>query len=141
MTPRYFPHTPDDIAEMLAAVGADSVDALFAGIPRDCLFASPPDLPEPVGECELTRRLEALAARGGGEWKVYLGAGSQPHHIPALVPALAGRSEFLTSYTPYQPEMSQGTLQAIFEFQTLVSRLTGLPVTNASLYDGSTALA
>ena len=141
MTPRYFPHTPDDIAEMLAAVGADSVDALFAGIPRDCLFASPPDLPEPVGEWELTRRLEALAARGCGEWKVYLGAGSQPHHIPALVPALAGRSEFLTSYTPYQPEMSQGTLQAIFEFQTLVSRLTGLPVTNASLYDGSTALA
>ena len=141
MTIRYFPHTGADIREMLAAIGAESVDALFAAIPESCRMAAPPDLPGPIGEWELTSRLEAMAAEAGGDWRVFVGAGSQAHNIPAIVPYLAGRSEFLTSYTPYQPEMSQGTLQAIFEFQTLVSRLTGLPVSNASMYDGATAMA
>ena len=141
MTMRYFPHTGADVAEMLAAIGAESVDELFESVPASCRFDSPPDLPAPLGEWELSRRLEAMAAEGGGDWRVFLGAGSQAHHIPALVPALAGRSEFLTAYTPYQPEMSQGTLQAVFEFQTLIARLVGLPVANASLYDGATAMA
>ena len=141
MTMRYFPHTDADIGEMLAAVGAESVDDLFAAVPADCRRQKPLDLPGPLGEWELTSRLEDMAAAGGGDWRVFVNAGSQAHHIPALVPALAGRSEFLTAYTPYQPEMSQGTLQAIFEFQTLIARLTGLDVANASMYDGATAMA
>lgn len=136
---RYLPHTPEDVKEMLDAVGVKSIDDLFAGIPPEARRDRPLDLPEPLTEWELRTRLEGLAQ--GGDWSVFAGAGSAPHHVPSLVPYLAGRSEFLTAYTPYQPEMSQGTLQAIFEFQTLVSRLTGLPVTNASMYDGSTALA
>jgi glycine dehydrogenase subunit 1 len=138
---RYFPHTEEDIGRMLAVVGAKSVDDLFADISPECLRDRPPDLPGPLGEWELIRRLEGMAAEAGGDWKVFVGAGSQPHRIPAVVPALAGRSEFLTAYTPYQPEISQGTLQAIFEFQTLISRLFGLAVANASLYDGATAMA
>ncbi|UQZ88500.1 aminomethyl-transferring glycine dehydrogenase [Deltaproteobacteria bacterium Smac51] len=138
---RYLPHTPDDIKEMLATVGVGSLDDLFKMIPPDSRRQRPLDLPGPLTEWELSEKVEGLAANGGGDWKVFVGAGSQPHHVPVLVPYLAGRSEFLTSYTPYQPEMSQGTLQAIFEFQTLISRLVGLPVTNASMYDGSTAMA
>jgi glycine dehydrogenase subunit 1 len=138
---RYLPHTPEDIREMLAVVGAQSLDDLFAAIPGACRRTEALRLPLPLTEWELARHMEDLAAQGGGDWQVFLGAGSQSHHIPALVPSLAGRSEFLTSYTPYQPEMSQGTLQAIFEFQTLISRLTGLEVSNASMYDGATALA
>ncbi|MDR2077217.1 MAG: aminomethyl-transferring glycine dehydrogenase subunit GcvPA [Desulfovibrio sp.] len=138
---RYLPHTPEDIREMLAVAGARDLEDLFAAIPPACRRTEALRLPPPLTEWELTRHLEDLAAHGGGDWRVFLGAGSQAHHIPALVPSLAGRSEFLTSYTPYQPEMSQGTLQAIFEFQTLISRLTGLAVSNASMYDGATALA
>ncbi len=138
---RYLPHTPDDIREMLGAVGAASLDDLFETIPPESRRRRPLNLPGPLTEWELSSRVGEMAARAGGDWRVFVGAGSSPHHVPALVPHLAGRSEFLTSYTPYQPEMSQGTLQAIFEFQTLISRLTGLPVTNASLYDGATAMA
>jgi glycine dehydrogenase subunit 1 len=138
---RYLPHTPEDIREMLAVVGARDLDDLFAAIPPSCRRKEDLRLPPPLTEWELTRHMEELAAQGGGDWRVFVGAGSQAHHIPALVSSLAGRSEFLTSYTPYQPEMSQGTLQAIFEFQTLISRLTGLEVSNASMYDGATALA
>lgn len=138
---RYLPHTPEDLAEMLGAVGVQSLDDLFKAIPPEGRRQTPLDLPAPHTEWELADHLGRLAAQGGGDWRVFLNAGSSDHLIPAVVPSLAGRSEFLTSYTPYQPEMSQGTLQAIFEFQTLVSRLTGLPVTNASLYDGATAMA
>ncbi|MDR1921647.1 MAG: aminomethyl-transferring glycine dehydrogenase subunit GcvPA [Candidatus Adiutrix sp.] len=138
---RYLPHTPDDIKEMLAVVGAKSLDELFDAIPADSRRQRPLALPAPLTEWELAAKIGEMAARGGGDWQVFVNAGSQPHHIPALTPYLAGRQEFLTSYTPYQPEMSQGTLQAIFEFQTLISRLTGLAVTNASMYDGATAMA
>ncbi len=138
---RYFPHTDEDVRDMLDAVGAASIDELFAAVPQTSRFDTPPALPDPLDEWDLRRRFDELAASGGGDWQVYLGAGSQAHHVPAVVPALAGRSEFLTAYTPYQPEMSQGTLQAIFEYQTLISRLTGLAVANASMYDGSTAMA
>ena len=138
---RYLPHTEDDIKEMLEVVGAKNVDELFNVIPADSRRETPLNLPGPLSEWELTERLEEMAEKGGGDWRVFVGAGSQPHHIPVLVPYLASRSEFLTSYTPYQPELSQGNLQAIFEFQTLMSRLTGLPVSNASMYDGSTSMA
>jgi glycine dehydrogenase subunit 1 len=135
------PHTSEDIQEMLAVVGAKDLDDLFSVIPSGCRREKPLDLPGPLSEWELARHVGGLADNGGGDWQVFVGGGSQSHHIPALVPYLAGRSEFVTSYTPYQPEMSQGTLQAIFEFQTLASRLVGLEVTNASMYDGATAFA
>ncbi len=138
---RYLPHTPEDIKEMLDSIGVEHVDDLFQSIPADSRREKPLNLPGPLSEWDLQTHMEKLAAKAGGHWQVFAGAGSQAHHIPALVPYLASRSEFLTSYTPYQPEMSQGTLQAIFEFQTLISRLTGLPVTNASMYDASTAMA
>ncbi|MDR1045871.1 MAG: aminomethyl-transferring glycine dehydrogenase subunit GcvPA [Candidatus Adiutrix sp.] len=136
---RYLPHTSDDVKEMLSAAGAGSLDDLFASVPPESRRLSPLNLPGPLTEWDLRARLENMA--DGGDWQVFVGAGSYAHQVPALVPYLAGRSEFLTAYTPYQPEMSQGTLQAVFEFQTLVSRLTGLQVTNASMYDGATALA
>lgn len=138
---RYLPHTPDDIKAMLSKVGAANIDELFQVIPPDSRRERPLNLPGPLTEWELSSKVEKMAAAGGGDWSVFVGGGSQSHYVPVLVPYLAGRQEFLTSYTPYQPEMSQGTLQAIFEFQTLISRLVGLPVTNASMYDGSTAMA
>lgn len=138
---RYLPHTDSDIQDMLKVVGLDRLDDLFEMIPDKCRRNWPLDLPAALTEWELSGHMEKLAGQNAADWQVFLGAGSQAHHIPALVPYLAGRSEFLTSYTPYQPEMSQGTLQGIFEFQTLISRLLGLEVTNASMYDGATAMA
>jgi len=139
---RYLPHTPEEVAEMLAVVGAASLEDLFSPVPEACRTARPLDLPGPLTEWELTRHLEDLAGKTGApRHRVFLGAGSYDHFVPAAVPAVTGRSEFLTSYTPYQPEVSQGTLQAIYEYQTLVARLLGLDVANASLYDGASALA
>ena len=138
---RYLPHTSDDIKAMLSKVGAASIDELFSVIPPDSRREKPLNLPGPLTEWELVERVGKMAASGGGDWSVFVGAGSQPHHVPALVPYLASRQEFLTSYTPYQPEMSQGTLQAIFEFQTLISRMVGMQITNASMYDGATTMA
>lgn len=139
---RYTPHTPEEIAEMLGEVGAASLEDLFATIPADCRMEGPLALPEPLTEWDLTRHLEQLAGVMAvpPRNRVFLGAGSYDHFIPAAVASVAGRSEFVTSYTPYQPEVSQGTLQAIYEYQTLVSRLLGLDVANASLYDGASAL-
>jgi glycine dehydrogenase subunit 1 len=140
---RYLPHTPEDIAEMLQVIGAGSLDDLFSTIPDDCRRQTALDLPEPLTEWELNDHMGALAGRMGvsPDFSVFLGAGSYEHHIPASVSYLLGRSEFSTSYTPYQPEISQGTLQAIFEYQTLVANLLGLDVANASMYDGASALA
>jgi glycine dehydrogenase subunit 1 len=139
---RYFPHTPEEVTEMLAAVGAASLEDLLSPIPEACRTRRPLALPEALTEWELEAHLAALAARTGApRGRVFLGAGSYDHFVPAAVPAVAGRAEFLTSYTPYQPEVSQGTLQAIYEYQTLVARLLGMEVANASLYDGASALA
>ncbi|NLB06826.1 MAG: glycine dehydrogenase, partial [Desulfobulbaceae bacterium] len=140
---RYLPHTPEEITEMLAVVGADSLAALFAPVPADCRPTGSWHLPQPLSEWQLDDHLEGLAATmgTGSRTRVLVGAGSYRHHIPETVRTLASRSEFLTAYTPYQPEISQGTLQGIFEYQTLTARLLGMDVVNASMYDGATALA
>jgi glycine dehydrogenase subunit 1 len=139
---RYLPHTPEEIAAMLAVIGKGSLDELFETIPESVRFrgelAVPPSLDEPT----LMRHLRALAAKNRGATMLsFLGAGMYDHHIPPAVDQLLLRSEFYTAYTPYQPEVAQGTLQAIFEFQTIVSELFGLPLANASLYDGASATA
>ena len=140
---RYLPHTDEDIASMLEAVGVESLDALFSVVPKDCRYTGKLDLPKSLTEWELHDHMAVLAGAmaAGKDYKVFIGAGSYEHHIPESVFYLLGRSEFSTAYTPYQPEMSQGTLQAIYEYQTLVTRLLGMEVANASLYDGATALA
>ncbi|RME53734.1 MAG: aminomethyl-transferring glycine dehydrogenase subunit GcvPA, partial [Deltaproteobacteria bacterium] len=137
---RYIPHTDRDIEAMLEAIGVERIEDLFDQIPRQLLEREPLDLPPAMSEPELLRHLRALAA-GIEEGVAFLGAGAYPHHIPSAIPALVGRSEFYTAYTPYQPEISQGTLQAIFEFQTMICQLTGMEVANASLYDGASSVA
>ena len=140
---RYLPLTPDDRAEMLAVIGAADIDALFRDVPAAARPADLFDLPLHAGELEVERELAGLAARNrpAGAGPFFCGAGAYRHHVPASVDHLIQRSEFLTSYTPYQPEIAQGTLQVLFEFQTQVAALTGLDVANASMYDGSTACA
>jgi glycine dehydrogenase subunit 1 len=140
---RYLPHTSEDIAEMLDAVGVPDLEALFRTVPEACRRESELRLPEPLTEMELSAHAHALASTvaASPEYRSFLGAGSYEHFIPASLSYLLGRSEFSTSYTPYQPEMSQGTLQAIYEYQTLVCSLLGMEVANASLYDGASALA
>ena len=140
---RYLPHTPEDIATMLDAVGIETVDGLFANIPEACRRRDDIKLPDPLSEWELNDHMDNLAGdmAAAPEYKIFLGAGSYDHYIPATASYLAGRGEFVTAYTPYQPEVSQGTLQAIFEFQTLTARLLGMDVANASMYDGASALA
>ncbi|MGZ5351489.1 MAG: aminomethyl-transferring glycine dehydrogenase subunit GcvPA [Actinomycetota bacterium] len=140
---RFAPQTDEDVREMLEAIGLDSLDELFAQIPPSVRLEGPLDLPEGVSEMEILADLEGLAGRNrhAGELVCFAGAGAYDHYVPAVVWALAGRSEFYTSYTPYQPELSQGVLQALFEYQSMICELTGLEVSNASLYDGATALA
>src|SRR4051795_9021795 len=137
---RYLPLTADDRSEMLARIGVADIDALFADIPADKRLKSLPDLPLTKGELEVERIMGALAARNvpAGAGPFFVGAGAYRHHVPAAVDHLIQRSEFLTSYTPYQPEIAQGTLQYLFEFQTQVANLTAMEVANASMYDGST---
>ena len=140
---RYLPHTDEEIASMLEAVGAKSLDDLFSAVPPSCRRTRGMNLPEPLSEWDLNRLMEGLSSTLAAppEYKVYTGAGSYEHYIPQVVHYLLSRSEFVTSYTPYQPEMSQGTLQAIYEYQTLSARLLGMEVCNASMYDGASALA
>jgi glycine dehydrogenase subunit 1 len=141
---RYLPLTPDDRRAMLARIGAPDVDALFRDVPKSALTSlSTFDLPDTQGELEVERHMSKLAAKNiaAGAAPFFCGAGAYKHHVPSAVDHLIQRSEFLTSYTPYQPEIAQGTLQYLFEFQTQVALLTGMEVANASLYDGSTATA
>ena len=139
---RYLPHTSEDIAEMLQVVGAETLDDIFATIPEDCRFKGELDLPK-MSEWELNDHMSSLAVQMAvaPEYTVFVGAGSYNHYIPSAVPYLLSRSEVATAYTPYQPEISQGTLQAIFEYQTLTARLLGMDVANASMYDGASGLA
>jgi glycine dehydrogenase subunit 1 len=126
---------------MLAAIGVESIDQLFAGIPEKLRLRRLLDLPRPLTEPELLGYFRKSAGRNGTGYTSFLGAGVYRHHIPVIIDALVSRSEFYTAYTPYQAEIAQGTLQAIFEFQTYIAQLTGMDVANASLYDGSTAVA
>ena len=136
---RYLPHTDEDIVAMLATVGVADLDSLFGSIPADCRMEGELRLPAALSEWELDDHMDRLAGSVAvaPEYRIFLGAGSYDHHIPAVVSSLIGRSEFLTSYTPYQPEMLQGTLQGIYEYQTLTARLLGMEVATASLIDVS----
>lgn len=141
---RYLPLTQADRAQMLAKIGARDIDALFRDVPKAAIVGRERfDLPDTKGELEVERLLSRMAAKdvAAGAVPFFCGAGAYKHHVPAAVDHLIQRSEFLTSYTPYQPEIAQGTLQYLFEFQTQVALLTGMEVANASLYDGSTATA
>jgi len=141
---RYHPLTHDNRAAMLGKIGARDIDALFRDVPKEAVVGrSAFDLPDHQGELEVERALSRLAAKNvsAGSVPFFCGAGAYRHHVPAAVDHLIQRSEFLTSYTPYQPEIAQGTLQYLFEFQTQVALLTGMEVANASLYDGSTGTA
>jgi len=139
---RYIPNSPEERKEMLQAIGLESAEALFDSIPQDLLLKRPLNTPAALSETELLNRFEQMGARNTGAQRTsFMGGGAYSHYIPTIVDHILSRSEFFTAYTPYQPEISQGTLQTIFEFQTLVCQLTGMEVANASMYDGSTALA
>jgi glycine dehydrogenase subunit 1 len=143
VTAPFVPHTDAEIAEMLAFLGISDLDDLFAEIPDALRLNAGLDLPPSMSEPDVAWRLDDLAARNrpcGRDLVCFAGAGSYDHEIPAVVRSLASRSEFVTSYTPYQPEVAQGVLQAIFEYQTMIARLSGLEVANASLYDGAASL-
>src|SRR3954464_7768631 len=139
---RYLPLTEADRRSMLATIGVPSVDSLFRDVPEAARLSAPIEgLAPHAGEMEVERTIAAMAARNisAGSVPSFLGAGAYRHHVPASVDAIIQRGEFLTSYTPYQPEIAQGTLQYLFEFQTQVALITGMEVANASMYDGSTA--
>lgn len=140
---RYLPLTPDDRRAMLARIGVGAVDDLFVDVPRKARLDQPVDLPPHAGEIEVERTLRRLASKNvpAGDAASFLGAGAYRHFIPAAVDHLIQRGEFLTSYTPYQPEISQGTLQYLFEFQTQVALVSGMEIANASLYDGASGAA
>ncbi len=139
---RYLPLTPNDRQDMLATIGASSIDELFVDVPEDARLDGPiRDLPMHAGEMAVEAHMKKLAKNNSaaGDMPFFLGAGAYRHHVPASVDHIIQRGEFLTAYTPYQPEIAQGTLQTLFEFQTQVARLFGVDVANASMYDGSTA--
>jgi glycine dehydrogenase subunit 1 len=141
---RYLPLTPDDRRAMLAKIGVSDVDSLFRDVPKPALAPlSAFNLPDTKSELDVERAMSAMAAKNvaASAAPFFCGAGAYKHHVPSAVDHLIQRSEFLTSYTPYQPEIAQGTLQYLFEFQTQVALLTGMEVANASMYDGSTAPA
>ena len=136
----YFPHTEEDIRKMLSRVGASSIDELYADVPSDFIHSSDYNLPSAMSEQEVRDFFESIAALQP-RLRVYAGQGAYDHYTPAVIPYITSRSEFLTAYTPYQCEISQGTLRYIFEWQTMICNLTGLDVANASMYDGATAAA
>jgi glycine dehydrogenase subunit 1 len=138
---RYLPHTDQDRADMLAKIGVASIDDLFADIPESKRLKKPLDLPPHKSELEVLRYLRTISRKNhvAADGPFFVGAGAYRHNVPAAVDHIIQRSEFLTSYTPYQPEIAQGTLQYLFEFQTQVANLTAMEVANASMYDGSTA--
>lgn len=140
---RYLPMTEEDRREMCQTLGIDSVEDLFADIPGNIQFKGRLDIPEPMAEPVLTRHMKGLAGKNASfdQYTSFLGAGAYEHYIPSVVNHVISRSEFYTAYTPYQPEISQGELQAIFEFQSMICELTGMDVANSSMYDGPTALA
>src|SRR5215467_12837740 len=137
---RYLPKSPAERAEMLREIGARSIDDLFAPIPEEYRLARPLRVPGAMAESEIMEYFRRCSAENAAGFATFLGAGAYSHYRPVVIDALISRGEFFTAYTPYQPEIAQGTLQAIFEFQTMICELTGMEVANASMYDGSTAL-
>lgn len=139
----YVPHTPEDQAAMLRTIGASRLEDLFADVPSEVLLESPLELPPPRSEMEVVAHFQGLASRNASSQThvCLLGGGVYDHYVPAVVPSLLSRAEFLTAYAPYQAEMSQGTLQTMFEYQTMVCRLLRMDIANASFYDGASALA
>lgn len=139
----FVPHTDKERCEMLKTIGVDSLDELFADVPEQVRLKRPLNIPVPMSELELINHLQGLASKNTSlnEYSSFLGAGSYEHFVPSVINHMLLRSEFYTAYTPYQPEISQGTLMAIFEYQTLICELTGMEAANASMYDGATAMA
>lgn len=140
MSYKYFPHTEEDIRQMVAKVGVDSLDDLYAEVPEEIRFKGDYDIPSEMSEPEVRRLFDTLGAQNR-QLTCFAGAGVYDHYMPAVVPSILARSEYLTSYTPYQAEVSQGTLHYIFEYQSMMAELTGMETSNASMYDGSTATA
>ena len=140
MSYKYFPHTEEDIRQMVAKVGVDSLDDLYAEVPEEIRFKGDYNIPSEMSEPEVRRLFDTLGAQNR-QLTCFAGAGVYDHYMPAVVPSILARSEYLTSYTPYQAEVSQGTLHYIFEYQSMMAELTGMEISNASMYDGSTATA
>ena len=140
---RYLPHTSEDIDNMLETIGIKSLNNLFSSIPDNLRTKQKIDIPKSLSEWELNSHMQNLSLMNSASknYKYFIGAGNYDHYIPAIIPYLISRSEFMTAYTPYQPEVSQGTLQGIYEFQTMIAKLLGMDVSNASHYDCGTALA
>ena len=136
----YFPHTEEDVRAMLERIGVNSLDDLFSDVPADFVFKGEYDLPSAMSEQQVRDYFEKLASMNT-KLKVFVGQGAYDHYIPSVIPYITGRSEFITAYTPYQCEISQGTLRYIFEWQSMICRLTGMDIANASVYDGPTAAA
>ena len=138
---RYIPNSPEERAEMLQQIGVASIENLFDSIPENFRLRDHLNVPAAMSELELLNRFDELAARNQAAKRIsFLGGGAYSHYIPTIVDHLISRSEFFTAYTPYQPEISQGTLQMIFEYQSMISDLMGMEISNASLYDGGTAV-
>ena len=140
MAYKYFPHTDEDIKEMLAKIGAGSLEDLYAELPDSLRLKRDYKLPEALSEAEIRHMFEKLGKKNK-QLTCFAGAGTYDHYTPSAIPQLVERSEFLTSYTPYQAEISQGTLHYIFEYQSMMAELTGMEASNASMYEGSTATA
>ena len=140
MNYKYFPHTDEDLKAMLATVGINSIDALYAQIPDSIRFKGDYRLPSEMSEMEVRETFEKLGSQNE-QLTCFAGYGVYDHYTPSVIPQLLQRSEFLTSYTPYQAEISQGTLHYIFEYQSMMAELTGMDISNASMYDGTTAAA
>ncbi len=140
MSNKFIPHTEDDLRVMLERIGVDCVDALYADVPQEVIFQGEYDIPSAMSEVELRKHFKELGKKNS-QLTVFAGGGVYDHYSPSAVAHLLGRSEFYTAYTPYQPEISQGTLQYIFEYQTMIAELTGMEASNASMYDGATATA
>src|SRR5215510_10386275 len=136
----FIPHTPEDVEQMLAAIGAKKIDDLFDEIPKELRIESLAGIPDALNEMQIGRLMAGRAAQDGTPLN-FIGAGAYEHHIPSAVWAITTRGEFYSAYTPYQAEASQGTLQLIYEYQTMMASLTGMEVSNASLYDGASAVA
>src|ERR1700758_1142313 len=138
---RYLPKSPADREEMLAEIGVASIDDLFSTIPAEYRLTRDLNVPRQHGEQEVIEHFKAFAEKNATGYASFLGAGAYRHYRPVMIDTVVSRGEFLTSYTPYQPEIAQGTLQALFEFQTMICELTGMEIANASMYDGSTSVA